>query len=247
MMKNAVLVAVFLLLWTGASAQIAERLQAEVYGSILDASDLQPIPYVNVYVRHGYGMSSNINGYFSLPCHSGDTIIFSCIGYETVRYAVPDSLMSKSRIVGVLMTADTVMLPEVVVLPFNIKQIEYEVMHLPPDAEMQVATDNVFEAVHTALTMPATYFDEGPKAQLASYTTRLEYAGMYSPQQTLTFIGTNSGILRYMARVAKKRAAENRVHSINVSRQLQIMEDVRKFVTSRSDTADVNYGKEEAQ
>ncbi len=247
MMKNAVLVAVFLLLWTGASAQIAERLQAEVYGSILDASDLQPIPYVNVYVRHGYGMSSNINGYFSLSCHSGDTIIFSCIGYETVRYAVPDSLMSKPRIVGVLMTADTVMLPEVIVLPFNIKQIEYEVMHLPPDAEMQVATDNVSEAVHTALTMPATYFDEGPKAQLASYTTRLEYAGMYSPQQTLTFIGTNSGILRYMARVAKKRSAENRVHSINVSRQLQIMEDVRKFVTSRSDTANVNYGKEEAQ
>lgn len=251
MMKNAVLVAVFLLLWTGASAQIAERLQAEVCGSILDASDLQPIPYVNVYVRHGYGMSSNINGYFSLPCFGGDTIVFSCIGYETVRYVVPDSLVSKTRTVGVIMTADTVMLPEVVVLPkIDFERIEYEMMHLPPDAEMQVATANVSEAVHTALTMPSTYLDEGPKAQLSAYTMRLEYAGMFSPAQSFTFIGTNSGIVHYLkaSRMQKRRTEQfTTKYSPSSQKQLQMIEDVRKFVTSRSDTANVNYGKEEAQ
>lgn len=72
MMKNAVLVAVFLLLWTGASAQIAERLQAEVYGSILDASDLQPIPYVNVYVQNELSTTDSleillVGEYYGVP------------------------------------------------------------------------------------------------------------------------------------------------------------------------------------
>lgn len=240
MIKNAVklLLSVFWLpLCT--DAQILNPMTTTLSGCIVDAREYQPIQNVNVYSKGGYGTTSNENGYFELPCHLGDVVYFSCVGYQKVTFPVPDSLIGRNRVIGILMSADTIMLGEVVVVPkIDFERIEYEVTHLPPDVEKQVATANVSEAVHTALTMPSTYLDEGPKAQLSAYTMRLEYAGMFSPAQSFTFIGTNSGIVHYLkaSRMQKRRTEQfTTKYSPSSQKQLQMIEDVRKFVEDKSE------------
>ncbi len=183
--------------------------------------------------------TSNENGYFELPCHLGDVVYFSCVGYQKVTFPVPDSLIGRNRVIGILMSADTIMLGEVVVLPkIDFERIEYEVTHLPPDVEKQVATVNVSEAINTALTTSATYSDEGPENQLSAYTMRLEYAGMIPPDKSFTFIGTNSGIVRYLmvSREQKRRVEQTHTkYSPSRQKQLQMIEDVRKFVEDKSE------------
>ena len=209
-----------------------------IHGSILGADDLQPIPNVNVYVRHRFGTSSNVNGYFELPCHLGDTITFSCVGYQKVTFAVPDSLIGRSRVVGIVMPTDTVRIQEIIVLPFiTYEQLKYEVANMPSDENISLAISNIEDAVNTALYVPHQQIDAqlAPLRQLAQYTERLEYGGMFAPSQTLTFIGTNSGAIRYIMNANKRKA---NTATPNHQKQLQMAKDVRKFVLEK------NYGNE---
>ncbi len=193
--KIVALTPVVLLLAVVAEGQISPQPAATIIrGSILDAAYLQPIPYVSVYVRHGYGTASNENGYFELPCHSGDTINFSCVGYQRITFAVPDSLIGRNRVVGILMSADTILLGEVVVLPFiTYAQLKYEVTNMPPDENINLAISNIDYAVKLAISEPHPIFyaELGPMRQLANYTRRLEYAGMYDPSKNLNMIGAS--------------------------------------------------------
>lgn len=232
--------AAVLLLAVVADGQILPQPAATIIrGSILDAADLQPIPFASVYVRHGYGTASNENGYFELPCHLGDTINFSCIGYQRVMFAVPDSLIGRSRVVGILMSADTILLGEVLVLPFiTYAQLKYEVANMPPDENISLAISNVDNAVKSAIYEPHLILDAelGPMRQLASYTRRLEYAGMYDPSKTLNMIGSGSGLASYVRMLKKSKAQPSVSYNYNNSvLQRQLADGVRKFVGKQSD------------
>ena len=237
--KKVVIAAVFLLLSVVADGQVPPQpVATNVHGSILDAADLQPIPNVNIYVRHGYGTASNANGYFELPCHLGDTIIFSCVGYQKVTFAVPDSLIGRSRVVGIVMSPDTVLLGEVVVLPFiTYEQLKYEVARMPSDENISLAINNIEDAVKSALYDPHPMLDAelAPMNQLAKYTERVEYAGMVPPSQMLTVIGTNSGTIKYLRQIGKRNA---RPTATSHQRQLKMAADVRKFVTKQREESD---------
>lgn len=236
--KIVAFAAVILLLAVVAEGQILPQPAAtNIHGSILDIDDLQPIPNVNVYVRHGYGTASNENGYFELPCHLGDTINFSCIGYQKVTFAIPDSLIGRDRVVGIVMSPDTVRLAEVVVLPFiTYEQLKYEVAHMQSDANITLAISNIEEAVSLALSEPHPLLDAelAPMRQLAQHTERLEYGGMFAPSQMLTFVGTNSGVIRYLRQIGKRKSQPA---TLNRQKQLQMAKDVRKFVLDKKESS----------
>ena len=227
--------AVFLLLAIIAEGQIlSQPASTNIYGSILDADDLQPIPNVNVYVRHGYGTASSINGYFEIPCHLGDTIIYSCVGYQMVAFAVPDSLIGRSRVVGIVMQTDTVRIQEVVVLPFiTYERLKYEVANMQPDENISLAISNIEDAVSLALSEPHPQLDAelAPMRQLSQYTERLEYAGMVAPSNMFSIIGTNSGAIRY---IRKNDWMKARQVTTNHQKQLQMAKDVRNFVMKKN-------------
>ena len=233
--KIVAFVAAFLSLAMDAEGQIQPPIATNIHGSILAADDLRPIPNVNIYVRHGYGTASNANGYFELPCHLSDTIIFSCVGYQKVMFAVPDSLIGRDRVVGIVMSPDTVLLGEVVVLPFiTYEQLKYEVAHMESDPNITLAISNVDVAVKSALCDPHPILDAelGPMNQLTKYTERLEYFGMFAPSQMLTVIGTNSGAIRYFRQIGKRNV---RPATSNHQKQLQMAKDVRKFVLDKKE------------
>ena len=209
-----------------------------IHGSILGSDDLQPIPNVNVYVRHRFGTSSNVNGYFELPCHLGDTITFSCVGYQKVTFAVPDSLIGRSRVVGIVMPTDTVRIQEIIVLPFiTYEQLKYEVANMPSDENISLAINNIEDAVKSALYDPHPMLDAelAPMNQLSKYTERVEYAGMVPPSQMLTVIGTNSGTIKYLRKIGKRNA---RPTATSHQRQLKMAADVRKFVTKQREESE---------
>lgn len=63
-----------------------------VKGTIKDASDGQPLPGVNISVEGTRtGTVSDMQGRYELQATPGDTLVFSFIGYQTLRKSVPSS------------------------------------------------------------------------------------------------------------------------------------------------------------
>ncbi|MDR2907919.1 MAG: carboxypeptidase-like regulatory domain-containing protein, partial [Bacteroidales bacterium] len=78
------LVIFFILLMAGYAAvsQLSEdsRKVVQISGIVLNNTDLEPIPYVNVSVKGTLrGTSADIHGFFSLVTYAGDLLMFSSV------------------------------------------------------------------------------------------------------------------------------------------------------------------------
>ncbi len=61
----------------------------QLSGVIIDQENDKPISYITVRIKGtNVGMVSSANGFFSLPIHRRDTVLFSCIGFETEEFYV---------------------------------------------------------------------------------------------------------------------------------------------------------------
>lgn len=114
----------------------------QLSGLVLDGSDdahLVPVPYANIYVLGKWrGTYSDFNGFFSLVVERGDSLEFSAVGYKTVKFAVPDSLVDDRYSMVQLMTRDTVNLPTAVVFPWPSKEhFKLEFLAMDVSSEMQ--------------------------------------------------------------------------------------------------------------
>ena len=90
-------------------------------GMVLDGTNdnLLPIPYANILVKgKGRGTYTDLNGFFSIVVEQGDVIAFSAIGYESVEFEIPDTLLDQRYSIVQLMTVDAINLPETVVFPW---------------------------------------------------------------------------------------------------------------------------------
>ena len=94
------------------------------------------IPFTSIFLREqNIGIISDMNGHYRLPNdflkETGDTIIFSSIGFDTKR--LPVALFAEKVAEGntdIVLTANYVLLPEVVVIPNNNRPREYGMFHL---------------------------------------------------------------------------------------------------------------------
>ncbi|MDN4165125.1 carboxypeptidase-like regulatory domain-containing protein [Cytophagales bacterium LB-30] len=83
-------------------------------GQIKAADDQAPVPFVNIWIKGEYkGTSANQQGYFSLPVHTGDTLVLSSVGFEKLEFVV-GTLVSDT--VNLLMKKQAVVLDEVAVM-----------------------------------------------------------------------------------------------------------------------------------
>lgn len=123
------------------SAQQADSNLVQFSGMILDGTteELMPIPYVNILVMEkGRGTYSDFNGFFSLVVEKGDIIEFSAVGYETIKYAIPDTLTDNRYSLVQLMTQDAINLPETVVFPWPSREhfkLEFLAMDVTPELQ----------------------------------------------------------------------------------------------------------------
>lgn len=123
-----------------AKAQLSNDL-IQFSGMVLDGTDqdLVPVPFTNVLVKgEGRGTYSDFNGFFSLVVKRGDQVEFSAVGYESVRFVIPDSLEENRYSMVQLMTRDTINLPEAVIFPWPSREnFRLEFLAMDVTSEMQ--------------------------------------------------------------------------------------------------------------
>ncbi|MEM9885296.1 MAG: carboxypeptidase-like regulatory domain-containing protein [Bacteroidota bacterium] len=117
-------------------------------GLVLDGTDDQlfPIPYTNILVlKKGRGTYTDFKGFFSIVVEKGDTIEFSAVGYETVRFGIPVDLKENRYSMVQLMTEDLINLPETVVFPWPSRdhfKLEFLAMDVTPELQ-EYAAENL--------------------------------------------------------------------------------------------------------
>ena len=123
-MKYLLFSAFFLLSLTGLQAQLVDQNGEELVqlsGMVLDGTSgqLLPVPYATVLITNdGRGTYANLEGFFSIVTHKGDSIVFSALGYDDVTFIVPDTLTDDQYSIVQQMTNNDIDLPAAVVFPW---------------------------------------------------------------------------------------------------------------------------------
>lgn len=118
-------------LWLGSSTASAqndslERLKELIQftGIIITPDSLQAVGDVNIRIAGtNQGSISNEQGYFAVVAKRSDTLIFSAVGYRSVKYIVPYELTGQKYTMIQTMSQDTLYLNEVVVKPYISKEL----------------------------------------------------------------------------------------------------------------------------
>ena len=99
------------------SAQERELLQLS--GMVFNENS-EPVKYAHIVSKTTHrGTITDTTGLFTIITHKNDTILFSCMGYKPTYYVVPQKLDNFYYTIDVLMEHDTIMLEEVIILPWK--------------------------------------------------------------------------------------------------------------------------------
>lgn len=85
----------------------------------MSSDSLRAIPFATVVnLSSGRGAITNYQGFFSMVAGAGDQIQFSCVGFKTKTYTLPENLEDRKYSIIQLLTADTVHLAATVIYPW---------------------------------------------------------------------------------------------------------------------------------
>lgn len=133
------LLGITLMAWQQANAQFT------VNGIVTDESE-QPLIGVNVLVKSGNtGTTTDVDGSYQILVSSGDTLVFSYIGYQTEEVAV-----SQGANINVTMREDAQALEEIVVVGYGTMRksdVAGSIISMRDEALTDVKAGNVFEAL----------------------------------------------------------------------------------------------------
>lgn len=150
-MKYLLLLCFFVFSLTGLQAQLVDQRGEDLVqfsGMVLDGtnSELYPVPYATVLIKNdGRGTYANLEGFFSLVTHKGDSIIFSALGYSDAVYVVPDTLKDDKYSIVQLLTKNDIDLPTAVVFPWPSRDhFKLEFLAMDVTTELQsIASQNL--------------------------------------------------------------------------------------------------------
>jgi hypothetical protein len=191
MMKfRSIFVFVFLiLLKVNTQAQVTDTMLVQFSGVVVTADSLKPIPFASINVENSYrGTLSDLNGFFSFVARKKETIVFSCLGYKSVEYVIPDTLTKDRYSLIQMMRPDTLYLNETFIYPWpTYEQFKEAFVKADiPDDDLERARKNAEEIEKRVLTddVPMdgsmnyrNYFD--------NYRAKLYYIGQQPPNNLL--------------------------------------------------------------
>lgn len=175
----------------GAKSQIDLEPQSAIQfsGVVVTEDDLgepQPLPYVNISVKGtSRGTYSDVNGFFSIVALTGDTIVFSSIGFKDIDKVIPDSLDRDRYTWYQIMSQDSILLPEAVIFPWPSREhFKYDFLaiditdELRAQAEVNVAKEVLEEIRHVIPADGAETYNLVLNRNIEDY----RYSGQYKPQ-----------------------------------------------------------------
>lgn len=91
----------------------------QLSGFVTIGDSLYGVSSVNVFVpKTGRGVQTNRYGFFSLPVLTGDTVVFSALGYKKQTLVIPGNYPSTSYSIIMQMQEEAIELAEVQVIPW---------------------------------------------------------------------------------------------------------------------------------
>jgi hypothetical protein len=116
-MRNNLIILVLTFLFSF-SAFSQNREPINISGVILDAENVEPVPFTTVLIGDGRsGTVADNSGYFSFLAFPGDTITFRSVGYQMSTFIIPELLEGKTYSMIELMVRENVLLDEITVYP----------------------------------------------------------------------------------------------------------------------------------
>ncbi len=154
--------------------------------TIDEYGEMIPLPYTTVAIQGtSRGTYAEIDGFFSVVAEVGDTMVFSRIGYQTVKHAVVDTFDSNFYSWYQIMSKDNVLLPEAVIYPWPSRE-HYKIEFLAMDVSNELrqrAKENLAKEILAQMqnSVPA----DGGEAYSLTVKNQIEefkYSGQYKPQ-----------------------------------------------------------------
>ncbi|MBT8231356.1 MAG: carboxypeptidase-like regulatory domain-containing protein [Saprospiraceae bacterium] len=148
--------------------------------------EMVPLPYTTVAIQDtDRGTYAEVDGFFSIVAEVGDTIVFSRVGFETIKHGISDTLDSNYYSWYQIMSRDNVLLPEAVIYPWPSRD-HYKIEFLALDVSNELrqrAKENLAREVLERMqhAVPA----DGTEAFALTMEKRVEefkYSGQYKPQ-----------------------------------------------------------------
>lgn len=148
--------------------------------------EMVPLPYTTVAIQGtNRGTYAETDGFFSIVAEVGDTIVFSRIGYETVKHGVSDTLKTNFYSWYQILSKDNVLLPEAVIYPWPSRD-HYKIEFLAMDVSNELrqrAKENLAKEV-LARMQESVPVDGGEAYSLTAQQQfeEFKYSGQYKPQ-----------------------------------------------------------------
>ncbi len=166
-----------------------EQSVVQIAGMTVSGDSLTQVPFANVLVKGHYsGTICDFNGFFSVIAMTGDTLIFTSLGYKLTEYLIPDSLDSKQYSLIQIMDRDTIAVPvtEIKVWP-TYEQFKKAFLNTEvPDSDLARAKKNLDRDNMTAKARALPMGVAGNQKILAEgYRSKLYFAGQLPPNNFL--------------------------------------------------------------
>jgi len=87
------------------------------HGVVFDAGTFNPLSGSQIIINRAFSSISDEEGKFAFYVRSGDTVVFTRLGYKTSVLNILDTLSGKEFTAGVYMHTDTLLIDEVVIIP----------------------------------------------------------------------------------------------------------------------------------
>lgn len=188
MKKNILLLFLFILITSVLVGQDIEKTVLQFSGKVVseEAGELIPLPYTNIAILGtARGTYTGIDGFFSLVAQTGDTVIFSRIGYDDVQYTIPDSLNEQYYSWIQIMSQGDYLLPEAVILPWPDRdhfKIEFLALDVSNDLRSKAKENLAKEVLDNMRHTVSADGGETFALQNKQYIDGFQYAGQYKPQ-----------------------------------------------------------------
>lgn len=126
----------------------------------MDANSFAPVPNSQIMINSLFSSLSREDGSFAVYVRRNDTVVFRSLGFKPSLIYVNDTLRGSEYITGVFMSADTVSIGEVVILP-GYSNLKYEILNAKSaiPADMENARYNVAISAYQGKTSQAVLGD----------------------------------------------------------------------------------------
>lgn len=161
----------------------------QIAGIVVSGDSLEAVPFANVLIKGNYrGTLCDFSGFFSIVAKTGDTLVFSSLGYKMGEYLIPDSLESMQYSLIQILDRDTILLPvtDIKVWP-TYGQFKKAFLALDvPDSDLNRAEKNLdAEGIREKAINLAMGASGNQQYMQQNYNSRLYYAGQVQPNNFL--------------------------------------------------------------